>query len=484
MKTKRVLCLLVATSFLLVARISAQPEFVPIGVFPDPAQFGTVAQNSSLVLGISVNNLSASPVNITGMSITGPNASDFSFDGFECTGTLPVGQGCSMNLLFTPSGMGARSANMIINIQGLITPFTVPLLGTGGNPIPTITSVNPSAVYVNSPTTTVTVNGTGLVSTSFATFDFTNLATTFISSTKLTAVVPASLLTGSGFGDFAVTNPQPGGGFASGTFNVIGLTPSIQTASPTTIMAGTNSSLTLNGGNFMTGAKVLWNNKPIPTTYISTNQLQAQPTTKDLSAPTIAQIAVSNPSPGTISPSMNFDVTYPAKIKVLNLPANDLVWDPFAQRLYASLPSSYGPNGNSIAVINPATAAVNGFHFAGSEPSALALSSGSQFLYVGLNGNGSVQRFILPTFTQDINVGLGTNIFGGLNLAASLQVYPSDPHSWATALGSLTCCGSGPLEFFKDSIFCRTPSRRPPSATSCFRMPAPYTASAATRSYR
>jgi hypothetical protein len=156
-------------------------------------------------------------------------------------------------------------------------------------------------------------------------------------------------------------------------------------------------------------------------------------------------LAVNNPPPGTISATSSFDVTYPVTLTVLDLPANDLVWDPFAQLLYASLPSSYGANGNSIAVINPATGAITGYHYAGSEPTKLAIDGTSKYLYVGLNGNGSVQRLDLPAFTPDIDISLGgTN---GANLAGAIAVSPTNPQTIAVALTG-GCCGYGPVQFF------------------------------------
>lgn len=148
---------------------------------------------------------------------------------------------------------------------------------------------------------------------------------------------------------------------------------------------------------------------------------------------------------------MNFDVTYPVNVNILDLPANDIVWDPVAKRIYASMPSSFGTNGNSIAVINPATGNVSAYHFVGSEPTKLALSADSAYLYVGLNGNGSIQRVALPTFTLDINVSLGSSQYGGLNVASDLKVSPGDPHTFAVTLGTAGCCGGGPLEFFTDT---------------------------------
>ncbi|MFZ0537695.1 MAG: hypothetical protein WAM47_12555, partial [Candidatus Sulfotelmatobacter sp.] len=116
-----------------------------------------------------------------------------------------------------------------------------------------------------------------------------------------------------------------------------------------------------------------------------------------------------------------------------------------------SMPSSYGANGNSIAVINPSTGAVTGFFYAGSEPTKLALDSTSKFLYVGLNGDGSIQRLDLPAFSDDIVIGLGSTT-DGPNLAQAIAVSPTNSHTIAVALNEDSCCSSsGPLEFFTDS---------------------------------
>jgi hypothetical protein len=148
---------------------------------------------------------------------------------------------------------------------------------------------------------------------------------------------------------------------------------------------------------------------------------------------------------------VTFNVTYPINITVLDLPANDLVWDPFAQVIYASIPSSEGPTGNSIAVINPTTGAVTATFFAGSEPTKLALDSTSKYLYVGLNGNGSIQRLNLPSFTPDIDIPLGNPQNGAPYVAAAIAVSPTNSHTIATALTQNDCCPSIPLEFFTDS---------------------------------
>jgi trimeric autotransporter adhesin len=440
-------CLVLTCSFALAVQ-------VPISVYPDPIQFGTVALNGTgYPVPIYLSNVTSNSVNVTGMNISGTNAGDFAFYGATCAITISAGQTCQMYMVFTPSAMGSRAATLRIAVGGLTTPIGIPLQGAGGNPIPTVTSLSPSSAYVGGPTLTLTINGSGFMSSSAVYWNNSLLTTTYLSSTQLTAQVPSSELSQTGSIYVYVANPQPGGGSSAGvTFNVIALDPFLNNASPTSVGAGSAPTpIIVSGSNFMNGASVLWNGKSVPTTYLNSQQLQFQPSSGQLSSAGIVQLSVSNPRPGGVSSALNFNVTYPVKVTVLNLPANDLVWDPFAQRIYASLPSSFGSNGNTIAVINPAKGVVNGYHFAGSEPNQIALSADSHYLYVGLNGDGSVQRLILPKFTPDIDINLGSSSYSGVNLAGSLQVSPGDSHTIAVALGNGGCCGGGPLEFFTDS---------------------------------
>jgi hypothetical protein len=347
---------------------------VPVTVFPNPIQFGTVPLNStSPPLLVFVSNSSVNSVSISNVTISGTNSGNFAFYGLPCAGTISGDQSCEMYMTFTPSVMGNFAATLVITEVGVTKPVNIPLDGTAGNPIPNITSLSPATVYVNSPTTTITINGTGFLSSSVVTVtsfpNNTQLPTTFVSPTQIKTQVPDTVLSSVNQVSLNVTNPQPGGGTASTSLQVISPEPSISNVSPTSIVAGTASEpILVNGQNFSAGANVQWNGASIPTTYLSSNQLQVQPTTSELASAGIVQLTVANPSPGTISPPISFDLTYPANVTVLDLPANDLVWDPFGQVIYASMPSSYGANGNSIAVINPSTGAVTGYFFAGSEP--------------------------------------------------------------------------------------------------------------------
>ncbi|HWJ36305.1 MAG TPA: hypothetical protein VNR70_13625 [Steroidobacteraceae bacterium] len=121
---------------------------------------------------------------------------------------------------------------------------------------------------------------------------------------------------------------------------------------------------------------------------------------------------------------------------VLSVPANDIVWDTTHGLIYLSVPSSYGPGGNVIMAVNPATGQTVTTQFAGSEPGSMAISGDDQYLYVAINGRSSVQRFLLPSLTPDISWYLGANFLSGAYSAFSISVAPGAPHTTAVELGN------------------------------------------------
>ena len=84
---------------------------------------------------------------------------------------------------------------------------------TSVNPMPTITSISPTSVKKGSLDFSLTVNGTGFVSSSFITWDgLTIFKTIYNNSTnQLRGVVPSSAIKSPGTHKIAVVNPVPGG---------------------------------------------------------------------------------------------------------------------------------------------------------------------------------------------------------------------------------------------------------------------------------
>jgi len=146
-----------------------------------------------------------------------------------------------------------------------------------------------------------------------------------VSATKLTAGVPASYLTSQYTDGVYVSNP---GNLFSNTVNfyVVGLDPSISGVAPYGAIAGSQPGMiTVNGNNFASGASILWNGVPVSTTFVNPNELEFTPTQSQLGVPRIVQFAVSNPAPGGVSSTINFDVIYPARPPLSIFPRTDIV---------------------------------------------------------------------------------------------------------------------------------------------------------------
>jgi hypothetical protein len=89
------------------------------------------------------------------------------------------------------------------------------------NPTPTLTSLSPTSATAGSAAFTLTVTGTQFISTSQILWNGAALTTIYVSSTSLTAQVPASDLSSVGTVMVAVQTPAPGGGASSAlTFSI------------------------------------------------------------------------------------------------------------------------------------------------------------------------------------------------------------------------------------------------------------------------
>jgi hypothetical protein len=84
-----------------------------------------------------------------------------------------------------------------------------------GNPVPTITGLNPSSATPGGGGFTLTVNGTNFISSSVVRWKGANRTTTYVSSTKLTAAILASDIAAAGSASVTVFNPAPGGGLSN-----------------------------------------------------------------------------------------------------------------------------------------------------------------------------------------------------------------------------------------------------------------------------
>lgn len=118
---------------------------------------------------------------------------------------------------------------------------------------------------------------------------------------------------------------------------------------------------------------------------------------------------------------------------IVNVTTNDLVYDSNTDRIYVSIPSSNGSNGNSIGVINPNDYTLENTVFIGSEPTVLAISDNGQFIYSAFSGSSTVRRFDVATQTSGLQFSLGSDSSTGSYYAEDIEVMPGQPNTIAVS---------------------------------------------------
>jgi len=103
------------------------------------------------------------------------------------------------------------------------------LLLAQSNPVPFVNQpLVPSAVAPGGPMFILTVNGTGFVSGSTVNWNGAVLATTFVSSSQLTATIPAANIANASTASITVSSPTPGGGTSGALFLPVSNPTSLQ----------------------------------------------------------------------------------------------------------------------------------------------------------------------------------------------------------------------------------------------------------------
>jgi sugar lactone lactonase YvrE len=134
------------------------------------------------------------------------------------------------------------------------------------------------------------------------------------------------------------------------------------------------------------------------------------------------------PSPTPTPNPTPEDATF---IRQVDLQVNDFALSTSTQKLYASVPSSVGPGGNSIVEVDPATGVAGQPVFIGSEPTKLAISDNGQVLWASLEGAQAIRRFDIATKTPGQQFAI-TNI-----RPTDMEVMPGSPQTLAITAGGV-----------------------------------------------
>ncbi|PYU78146.1 MAG: hypothetical protein DMG50_28540 [Acidobacteria bacterium] len=202
----------------------------------------------------------------------------------------------------------------------------------GLTPAPTITTISPTSANSGDPNFTLTVNGSGFLNGAIVdfnnstTFRGTALPSTFVSSTQLTAVVPASAITLPGPFTINVLNPVPTVGpsnFVNFTVNLgVYPVPTLGSINPSTIIAGSLPFNIIAACQDCASVAVLnFNSVSKPSTVSNSfsfpypQNVNATISTADISTAATVQVTVSNPPPGGGSSApLPFVITQPTVV--------------------------------------------------------------------------------------------------------------------------------------------------------------------------
>ena len=197
---------------------------------------------------------------------------------------------------------GAQAVTVVNPTPGGGTSNSASFTVVAANPLPALTSLEPSSVAAGSSPFTLIVTGSAFVPASVVDWNGAALATTYVSATQLTALVPALDLGSAGAATVTVTTPAPGGGTSNAstfTINSVNPVPTLSSLSPTSVTAGSAAfSLSVTGTGFVPASLVEWNGVGLATTYVSATQLTALVPAAVLLSAATPSVSVSTPAPG------------------------------------------------------------------------------------------------------------------------------------------------------------------------------------------
>jgi hypothetical protein len=146
---------------------SPPPTPATLNAVPATLSFGVwvIATQSSQQVE-TLTNTGGSELALNGVTITGSSATDFD-QSSTCGSSLGAGASCTLNVTFTPSQLGPRSAEIIVTYDSTGSPQVLSLNGVGGDSgtngtlSPTSSSFGNEAIGTASPAQSITLSNYG-----------------------------------------------------------------------------------------------------------------------------------------------------------------------------------------------------------------------------------------------------------------------------------------------------------------------------------
>jgi hypothetical protein len=146
---------------------------------------------------VTLTNTGAQALNSIAITVTGADLNDFTQTN-TCGSSLAVNASCAINVTFTPTVVGARTASLTVTDSAPDSPQSVPLTGTGAPFAPAVTLSPTSLKFPSLPlgstssvqTVTLTNSGSATLTLDTVAVTGTN-ASDFIAANKCAGTIPA-----------------------------------------------------------------------------------------------------------------------------------------------------------------------------------------------------------------------------------------------------------------------------------------------------
>ncbi len=249
---------------------------------------GQGTNTTSAVQTINLSNTGPLPLTLSGLTVGGANAAEFTRAGICASGTaLATNQSCTVTIAFRPTALGSRTGSLNITSNAPGSPHSIALTGTGIVPAPAATLTSNSISFGNyvigttSPAKTITLTNTG--SAPLTLTSITPPGTAFAHTTDCGAslAINASCVITATFSPVAT-------GLASGTINIA------------TNAIGSPHAISLSGNGFPAGTL-------LPAVTLSSTAIA------------FGAHSVNSASPSTTVTLMNTDLVTPLNISNFNL---------------------------------------------------------------------------------------------------------------------------------------------------------------------
>lgn len=220
-----------------------------INFSPASSSFSSQLINTASTTGsIVITNPGSATLTISGVSITGTNAADFSQTN-NCSTLAAVSGSCTIQVTFTPTTVGSRSASISVSDNAAPSPQTVALTGTGIVPQVSFSAASLTfdnqALSTTSAAQTITLSNTGTAPLIIGGISITGAtASAFSATNNCTTVLPAATCT------VSVTYAPSAAGNSAATMNI------------SDNVAGSPQTVTLVGTGIIAGSPTVFIDQP------------------------------------------------------------------------------------------------------------------------------------------------------------------------------------------------------------------------------